>query len=61
MGVDIDTTTELHKKLLTRYIDPYKVLGRLGELIYEVVPVGRRRRPRSKVVHVVRLKPFHTR
>ncbi|KAM7284556.1 hypothetical protein ISCGN_001650 [Ixodes scapularis] len=55
----------LSEKLLKRYFGPYKVLRRLGELNYEVMPDGTRtssrRPPRPEVVHVVRLKPYYAR
>lgn len=54
----------LSEKLLKRYFGPYKVLRRIGELDYEVVPEGStasRRTPSPEVVHVVRLKPFYAR
>ncbi|KAM7288648.1 uncharacterized protein ISCGN_028848 [Ixodes scapularis] len=55
----------LSEKLLKRYFGPYKVLRRLGDLNYEVLPDGtrpsRRRQPRPEVVHVVRLKPYYER
>ncbi|KAM7289839.1 DDE-type integrase/transposase/recombinase [Ixodes scapularis] len=55
----------LSEKLLKRYIGPYKVLRRLGDLNYEVMPDGTRASsrhpPRPEVVHVVRLKPYYAR
>ncbi|KAK8777518.1 hypothetical protein V5799_029140 [Amblyomma americanum] len=55
----------LSEKLLRRYFGPYKVLRRLGELDYEVIPdamtASQRRRVRPEVVHVVRLKPYYAR
>ncbi|KAM7307593.1 DDE-type integrase/transposase/recombinase [Ixodes scapularis] len=55
----------LSEKLLKRYFGPYKVLRRLGDLNYEVMPDGTRtssrRAPRPEVVHVVRLKPYYAR
>ncbi|KAM7308039.1 DDE-type integrase/transposase/recombinase [Ixodes scapularis] len=55
----------LSEKLLKRYFGPYKVIRRLGDLNYEVLPDGTRpsgrRQPRPEVVHVVRLKPFYAR
>ncbi|KAM7290480.1 DDE-type integrase/transposase/recombinase [Ixodes scapularis] len=54
----------LSEKLLKRYFGPYKVLRRLGDLNYEVMPDGTRtsrRPPRPEVVHVVRLKPYYAR
>ncbi|XP_072142934.1 uncharacterized protein [Dermacentor andersoni] len=55
----------LSEKLLSRYFGPDKVLRRLGELDYEVIPdamtASQRRRVRPEVVHVVRLKPYYTR
>ncbi|KAM7293326.1 DDE-type integrase/transposase/recombinase [Ixodes scapularis] len=50
----------LSEKLLKRYFGPYKVLRRLGDLNYEVMPDGTRtssrRPPRPEAVHAVRLK-----
>lgn len=55
----------LSEKLLRRYFGPYRILRRLGNLDYEVVPDGvtasQRRRTRSEVVHVARLKPYYSR
>lgn len=55
----------LSEKLLRRYFGPYRVVRRIGELDYEVVPDGiqssQRRRSRPDVVHVVRLKPYYAR
>ena len=55
----------LSEKLLKRYFGPYKVIRRLGDLNYEVLPDGTRpsgrRQPRPEVVHVVRLKPYYAR
>ncbi|KAM7290794.1 DDE-type integrase/transposase/recombinase [Ixodes scapularis] len=55
----------LSEKLLKRYFGPYKVLRRLGDLNYEVMPDGRRtssrRAPRPEVVHAVSLKPYYAR
>ncbi|KAM7310060.1 DDE-type integrase/transposase/recombinase [Ixodes scapularis] len=55
----------LSEKLLKRYFGAYKVLRRLGNLNYEVMPDGTqtssRRPPRPEVVHVVRLKPYYAR
>lgn len=54
----------LSEKLLSRYFGPYKVLRRVSDLNYEVLPDGtqpaRRRQPRPEIVHVVRLKPYRT-
>lgn len=48
------------EKLLRRYFGPYKVLRRLSDVTYEVLPEGTSRRsrrfPLSDVVHVSRLK-----
>lgn len=55
----------LSEKLLRRYFGPYKIIRRVGELNYEIVPdsatqpSGRRTSP--EVVHVVRLKPYYPR
>ncbi|KAM7305531.1 DDE-type integrase/transposase/recombinase [Ixodes scapularis] len=53
------------KLLMKRYFGPYKVLRRLGDLNYEVMPDGTRtssrRPPRPQVVHVVRMKPYYAR
>lgn len=56
----------LSEKLLRRYFGPYKVLSRLSDVCYVVVPEGnvsssQRRQPRPDAVHVVRLKAYHTR
>lgn len=56
----------LSEKLLSKYFGPYKVLRRVSEVNYEVIPDGgsassQRRVPRTEVVHVVRLKPYFTR
>ncbi|KAM7301553.1 DDE-type integrase/transposase/recombinase [Ixodes scapularis] len=55
----------LSEKLLKRYFGPYKVIRRLGDLNYEVLPDGTRpstrRQPRPEVVHVFRLKPYYER
>lgn len=56
----------LSEKLLRRYFGPYKVIRRISDLNYEVLPennstASSRRRPRSEVVHVVRLKPYYAR
>lgn len=54
----------LSEKLLHRYFGPYKVLRRLSDVNYEVIPDGTvqtRRRPRSEIVHVVRMKPYFAR
>lgn len=54
----------LSEKLLHRYFGPYKIVQRLSDVTYEVLPegtVGTRRRPRSETVHVVRLKPYFSR
>lgn len=54
----------LSEKLLSRYFGPYKVLRRVSDVNYEVLPDGsqspRRRQPRPEIVHVVRLKPYYT-
>lgn len=53
------------EKLLRRYFGPYKVVRRLGQLTYEVMPQenspSRRRHSHPEVVHVVRLKPYYAR
>lgn len=52
------------EKLLHRYFGPYKVLRRLTDVNYEVVPDGTvqtRRHPRPDIVHVVRMKPYFAR
>lgn len=55
----------LSEKLLRRYFGPYRVLRRLGSLNYEVIPEGQesssRRRHRTEIVHVVRMKPYYDR
>ena len=55
----------LSEKLLRRYFGPYKVLRQLGPLNYEVVPeeqvASSRRRHRTEIVHVVRMKPYYDR
>ncbi|XP_037505816.1 uncharacterized protein LOC119382164 [Rhipicephalus sanguineus] len=55
----------LSEKLLRRYFGPYKIMRRLGPLVYEVVRDGvtksQRRRSRPEVVHVTRLKKFFER
>lgn len=55
----------LSEKLLRKYFGPYKVLRRLSDLTYEVIPDGGhlsfRRSARPEVVHVVRLKPYYAR
>ena len=55
----------LSEKLLSRYFGPYKVLRRVSNVNYEVVPDGasapRRRKHPTEIVHVVRLKPYFTR
>lgn len=55
----------LSEKLLRRYFGPYKVLRRLSDVTYEVVPSSHvfpaRRQPRPETVHVVRMKPYYTR
>lgn len=52
----------LSEKLLKRYFGPYKVLRRLTDVNYEVVPDGvhctSRQQHAPEVVHVVRLKPY---
>lgn len=55
------------EKLLRRYFGPYRIVQRLGDVTYEVIPEGEgtTRRPRrpglSDVVHVSRLKLYHSR
>lgn len=56
----------LSEKLLRRYFGPYKVIRRVSDVNYEVLPeseapISPRRRPHAEVVHVVRLKPYHAR
>lgn len=55
----------LSEKLLSHYFGPYKVLRRVSDVNYEVVPDGvmspHRRKHHSEIVHVVRLKPYFTR
>lgn len=52
----------LSEKLLRRYFGPYRVLRRLSDVTYEVVPdspnCSRRRQHRPELVHVVRIKPY---
>lgn len=52
----------LAEKLLRRYFGPYKVLRRLSDVNYEVVPdspsCSRRRQDLPETVHVVRMKPY---
>lgn len=54
----------LSEKLLRRYFGPYRVLRRISDLTYEVVPDStpctRRRQLSSELVHVVRMKPYVT-
>ncbi|GFV72487.1 transposon Ty3-I Gag-Pol polyprotein [Trichonephila clavipes] len=50
----------LSEKLLRRYFGPYQVLRRLSAVTYEVQdfdPASRKRK--LKVVHVLRMKPYH--
>lgn len=55
------------EKLLRRYFGPYRIVQRLGDVTYEVIPEveGTTRRPRrprlSDVVHVSRLKLYYSR
>lgn len=53
------------EKLLRRYFGPYIVLHRISQVNYEVVPAEsshQSRRPRSSdIVHVSRMKPYHSR
>ncbi|KAK8773268.1 hypothetical protein V5799_012199 [Amblyomma americanum] len=55
----------LSEKLFHRYCGPYKVLRRLHNVNYEVIPDGTVtvsvRRQRPEIVHVVRLKPYFSR
>lgn len=55
----------LSEKLLSRYFGPYKVLRRVSDVNYEVLPDSamspQRRRQHSEIVHVVRLKPYFAR
>lgn len=54
----------LSEKLLHRYFGPYKIVQRLSDVTYEVIPdgtAGQRRQPRTETVHVVRLKPYFRR
>lgn len=55
----------LSEKLLSRYFGPYKVIRRVSEVNYEVIPDGaaspRRRQHPPEIVHVVRLKPYFAR
>lgn len=54
----------LSEKLLRRYFGPYKVLRRISDVTYEVVGDGsccsKRRQQVPEVVHVVRMKPYHS-
>lgn len=63
MGVDTAMRRRgLGEKFLRRYLAPYKLLRRLGDLNYKVFTDGTwssgRRQIRLEVVHVLRLKPF---
>lgn len=53
------------EKVLRRYFGPYKVVLRLSDVNYEVIPdssaSSSRRRTTSEVVHVVRMKPYYDR
>lgn len=57
----------LSEKLLSRYFGPYKVLRRVSDVNYEVVPDAtssrwvQRKQPTSDIVHVVRMKPYFAR
>lgn len=55
----------LSEKLLNRYFGPYRVLRRLSEVTYEVIPDGTvpssSRQCSSDLVHVLRMKPYFTR
>lgn len=55
----------LSEKLLSRYFGPYKVVRRMSDVNYEVVPDGtmspQRRKHYPEIVHVLRLKPYFTR
>lgn len=55
----------LSEKLLRRYFGPYKIIRQLSPLNYEVLPEGQitssRRRHRTEVVNVVRMKPYYDR
>lgn len=52
----------LSEKLLRRYFGPYRVLRRISDVTYEVVPDSphstRRQQHRPELVHVVRMKPY---
>lgn len=55
----------LSEKLLSKYFGPYRVLRRVSDVNYEVIPdedlsSPKRRLPRPEIVHVVRLKPYFT-
>lgn len=52
----------LSEKLLKRYFGPYRVLRHLSDVTYEVEdgdPTSRRQQ-RRQVVHVLRMKPYHS-
>lgn len=53
------------EKLLRRYFGPYKVVRRIGDVNYEVIPDSRvhssRRKSTTEIVHVVRMKPYYDR
>lgn len=56
----------LSEKLLRRYFGPYRVLRRLSDVTYQVLPENTtarssRRRADPEVVHVVRIKPYYSR
>jgi hypothetical protein len=49
----------LSRKLLDKYVGPFKVLRRINELNYEICLIENENK--SKIVHYNRLKTFHTR
>lgn len=53
------------EKLLRHYFGPYRVLERLSDINYRVIPEtstrSSRRAPQPDVVHVSRTKPYHSR
>ena len=51
----------LSEKLLKRYFGPYKILRRCGPVNYEVSTLPVSEESLRDIVHVSRLKPFHSR
>lgn len=53
------------EKLLRRYFGPYKVIRQVSDVNYQVLPEGTprssRRRTLPEIVHVARMKPYHSR